>query len=71
MYFVYFMENKNVVLSQYRKELPNVDEELKIKGRKGTVLSVSHLDDRHINVHVALEKVVKKGFVDLSKKKKK
>ncbi|TYS68284.1 hypothetical protein FZC76_11135 [Sutcliffiella horikoshii] len=71
MYFVYFMENKNVVLSQYRKELPNVDEELKIKGRKGKVLSVNHVDDRHIKVHVALEKVVKKGFVDLSKKKKK
>ncbi|MGD6774851.1 MULTISPECIES: hypothetical protein [Bacillaceae] len=71
MYFVYFMENKNVVLSQYRKEFPNVDEELRIKGRKGKVLSVTHVDDHHINVHVALEKVVKKGFVDLSKKKKK
>ncbi len=71
MYFVYFMENKNVVLSQYRKELPYVDEELRIKGRKGKVLSVIHVDDRQINVQVALEKVVKKGFVDLTKKKKK
>ncbi|MCM3617483.1 hypothetical protein M3936_07820 [Sutcliffiella horikoshii] len=71
MYFVYFMENKNVVLSQFRKELPNVDEEVRIKGRKGKVLSISHVDERHINIHVNLEKVVKKGFVDLSKKKKK
>ncbi|QFT89528.1 hypothetical protein FIU87_12785 [Bacillus sp. THAF10] len=71
MYYVYFLENKNCILSQLRKQIPAVNEELRIKGRKAKVISVTNFDDSHVNVHVELEKIVKKPLVDLSKKKKK
>ncbi|CAG9621607.1 hypothetical protein [Sutcliffiella rhizosphaerae] len=71
MYYIHFLEEKNVLLSQFRKQIPVVDEELKIKGRKAKVLNVVNLNETHINVYVSLEKVVKKQLIDLSKKKKK
>jgi hypothetical protein len=71
MFVVYFLENKNLVLSQLRQKIPAIDENLTIKGRKAKVLSVTNVEGNHVHVQVALEKVVKKGFVDLTKKKKK
>ncbi|WML48371.1 hypothetical protein RCG23_24550 [Neobacillus sp. PS3-34] len=71
MFVVYFLENKNILLSQLRKSVPSVGEELKIKGRKGKVSSVTSIDDRNIHVQVVLETVNKNTLiVDNSKKKK-
>ncbi|WP_449441590.1 hypothetical protein [Ureibacillus acetophenoni] len=50
-------------MSKLTTTLPTENENINLKGRKGTVLSVEKLDDKHINVHVALEKVIKKSAV--------
>ncbi|WP_462413576.1 hypothetical protein [Neobacillus sp. Marseille-QA0830] len=72
MYAVYFYENKNLLLSQLVKRVPTVGEEVKIKGKKGKVSSVTNEED-HYHVQVVIEKVVVKknqAAADPSKKKK-
>ncbi|MBW8351733.1 hypothetical protein K0H71_20215 [Bacillus sp. IITD106] len=72
MFVVYFFENKNLLLNQLLKRVPSVGEDIIIKGRKGKVSSVEHIDERKIHVQVILEKVKKnKLMIDHSKKKKK
>lgn len=71
MFVVHFFEKKNHLLSQLRKSVPAVGEELKIKGRKGKVSSVDSVEERKFHVQVILESVNKnKLVVDNSKKKK-
>lgn len=71
MYMVHYFENKNLIVSHLVKTVPNVDQEIKLKGRKGKVLKVSNVDDRNIQVQVELEaKNKSKLLIDNSKKKK-
>ncbi len=71
MFVVYFFENKNLLLSQFLNRIPAVGDDLKIKGRKAKVSSVSNMEENKIHVQVTLEKVNKnKLVVDPSKKKK-
>lgn len=71
MFFVYFLENKNLLLSQLVNNVPAVGDKLTIKGRKGTVTSVDKVDENKFNIQVTLEKVVKKQLVAEDPKKKK
>jgi hypothetical protein len=72
MFVVYFLENKNVLLSQLLSSVPNVGDDLRIKGRKGKVTSVSKIDEQSVHVQVTLESITKAKLVlDNSKKKKK
>lgn len=59
MVVIQFFENKSLVLSQLVKDIPSVDENIKIKGRKGKVLSVKHIDEKLIHVNVEFEKFEK------------
>jgi hypothetical protein len=71
MYTVNFFENKNLLLCQLLKCVPSAGEELKIKGRKGKVLNINSVDEKHIHVQVSLEAINKnKLIVDNSNKKK-
>ncbi|MGV3464195.1 MAG: hypothetical protein ACO1OT_02755 [Heyndrickxia sp.] len=72
MMLVHFLDNKTVVLSQLRKNIPVVDENIKIKGRKGKVLSVKEIDEKQIHVQVLFDQVIKSQSLakDNSKKKK-
>ncbi|MFD2443804.1 hypothetical protein ACFSO7_07380 [Bacillus sp. CGMCC 1.16607] len=71
MFTVQFFENKNLLLSQLRKNVPSVDDDLTIKGRKGKVISVKSVDEKLVHIQVTLEKVNKnKLVIDNSKKKK-
>ncbi|WP_102346386.1 hypothetical protein [Bacillus sp. Marseille-P3661] len=71
MYSVHFFENKNLLLSQLLNQVPSVNEDLKIKGRKGKVSSVHPIDEKSVHVQIILEKVNKKApVIDQSKKKK-
>ncbi len=71
MFAVHFFENKNQLLCQLLTRVPTVGEELTIKGRKGKIVSVKNVDEKHINVQIALEAVKKNTpVVDNSKKKK-
>ncbi|WP_144510121.1 hypothetical protein [Bacillus sp. FJAT-22090] len=73
MFAVHFVENKTIVLTQALRRIPTVDEDLKIKGRKGKVTSVLEIEENIFHVYVEFEKVVNKSQAalnDLGKKKK-
>ncbi|PMC36038.1 hypothetical protein CJ195_17485 [Bacillus sp. UMB0899] len=69
MTVVQFVEDNNVVLCQLLNQVPAESDAVKIKGRKGTVLSIKNLDNL-VQVNVALEKKLKNQPVGNDKKKK-
>jgi len=70
MVAVHFFENKTLLLSQLRQNVPATGEELKIKGKKAKVLLVTDIDNTNVHIQVAVEKIVKKNPVDDAKKKR-
>lgn len=72
MFAVHFYENNIIVLTQALRNIPAVNEDLKIKGRKCKVLDVSYNDNNHVHVQIEFEKIVEKSKVaaELGKKKK-
>lgn len=70
MYAVHFFENKNQLLTQLLKTVPTEGQDLKIKGRKAKVTTVTAVDEKTIYVQVTLEPIVKKQPLDLANKKK-
>jgi hypothetical protein len=72
MFVVYFIEDKNVLLSQLLRQVPSVGDDLTIKGRKAKVSGIKAVDEKNIHVQIILEKVkqTKAAAVDPSKKKK-
>ncbi|UOE53262.1 hypothetical protein [Cytobacillus oceanisediminis] len=72
MFTVYYLDGRNVLLNQLCKSVPNEGEEVKIKGRKGKVTSVTAVEESKIHVQVELENVNKaKLAAEADKKKKK
>jgi hypothetical protein len=71
MAVVHFFENKSIVLCQLLKHIPSVDENIKIKGRKGKVLSVKKIEENLVHVHVIFEQVIKNQPISKDTKKKK
>ena len=71
MFAVHFFEKKNLLLSQLLNRVPTEGEDLKIKGRKAKVTSVTNVDEKVVHVQVVVEVVQKSKFVvDNAKKKK-
>jgi len=70
MRVVQFIENNSVVLCQLLRQIPAVDENIKIKGKKGKVVSVKDEEEKLVQVHIEFEKVVKKPLVKDTKNKK-
>lgn len=62
MVVIHFLnkENKHVILTQLLRKIPVVDAELKIKGRKGKVLSVEEKGENIFHVQVFFEPIIKK-----------
>ncbi|MGG0655509.1 hypothetical protein [Rummeliibacillus pycnus] len=56
MFTVHFFENKEIVLSQLLRKIPSVNEELKIKGRKGKIVNVVQMNDNKFNIQMVFEK---------------
>ncbi len=71
MVAVHFIENNNVVLTQLANQVPTVNEDIKIKGRKGKVLSVKNIDQNVIHVQVQFEQLTKSKVSIVDNKKKK
>ncbi|MBU9712288.1 hypothetical protein [Evansella tamaricis] len=65
MFNVNFYEKRDLVLCQLRENVPEEGEGIKLKGRKGTVLSVEKVDEK--TVHVLIETLKK---ADDSQKKR-
>ena len=71
MFAIHFYENNIAVLSQCLNQVPEVDTNIKIKGRKGKVVEVVQIEDTKYRVNVALEKINKAPlFIDDKKKKR-
>ena len=71
MFAIHFFEKNIAILSQALNRVPTVDENIKIKGRKGKVVNVSQIEDNKYHVHVELEKIIKKELILIDDKKKK
>jgi hypothetical protein len=70
LFVIHYFENNTSVLSQCLERIPQIDENLKIKGRKGKVVNVVQIEDNKYHVHVVLEKIVNKEPVLKDDKKK-
>lgn len=74
MYAVHFMEKNIIVLTQVLRDIPAINDELKIKGRKGKVISVQETEKSSFLVQIEFEKIIEKNKTatkDLGKKKRK
>ncbi|MEH6941023.1 hypothetical protein [Bacillus sp. JJ722] len=71
MVTIHFFENKTLVLSQLVNNVPSVNDEIKIKGRKGKVLRVNNVKDNVIHVHILFDQVIKTKPLAFDNKKKK
>jgi hypothetical protein len=71
MFVTHFYENKTSVLSQLLVNLPTVEENIKIKGRKAKVVQIVQIDDNNYQVSIIFEKVPKKQpLKEIGKKKR-
>jgi hypothetical protein len=57
VYVIHFFEDSTLHLVQLVNNIPSVDENIKIKGRKGKVLSVKTIEENKVHVNVLFEKV--------------
>ena len=71
MFAIHYFEKNIAVLSQCLNRVPEVDETIKIKGRKGKVVDVIQIEDNKYRVNVALEKIIKNAPLLKDDKKKK
>lgn len=71
MYGIHYYENNTLVLSQFLKSIPSVDENIKIKGRKGKVVIVKMVDEHKYQVHVVFDPIIKSPVKEIDKKKRK
>lgn len=71
MFVTHFYENKTSVLSQLLVNLPTVEEDIKIKGRKAKVVQIVQIDNNNYHVSIIFEKIQKKQPVkEIGKKKR-
>ena len=71
MFTVQFLDNKEIVLSQLLTKVPTVNEELKIKGRKGKIVNVVKVDHSKFHIHMIFEKKKKPTvLIDVENKRK-
>lgn len=70
LFAIHYLENNTPVLSQCLERIPELNEDLKIKGRKGKVMNVVQVEESKYHVHVVLEKINKNQAVLKDDKKK-
>lgn len=60
MYAIHYYEHKTEVLNLLSRTIPSIDEQVKIKGRNGKVISVLQIKENVYQVFIEFEKVVDK-----------
>ena len=61
MYSIHFYEDKTYVLNQALRNIPSIDEDVRIKGRKAKVLNVEEIKENVYYVYIEFEKIVVKS----------
>lgn len=70
MFAVHFYEKNNLFISQLLNQIPTEGAEIKLKGRKGKVISVTEIEPNKYHVQLELETVKKQSLVNNADKKK-
>lgn len=71
MFVTHFYEGKTSVLSQLLVNLPAVEENIKIKGRKAKIIEVNQIHNNNYQVRIVFEIIPKKQPIkELGKKKR-
>ncbi|MEK4629020.1 MAG: hypothetical protein ABS944_03680 [Solibacillus sp.] len=70
MYAIHYFENNTPALSQCLRRIPEIEEAVSLKGRKGKVVNVVQIAEDKYHVHIELEKIVKKEPLLKDNKKK-
>ncbi len=70
MFAVHFYEKNNLLLSQLLNQVPSLNSEIKIKGRKGKIVSINEVAENKFHIQVELEAVKKQTVVSAVDKKK-
>ncbi|NYF24379.1 hypothetical protein [Sporosarcina sp. JAI121] len=73
MYSIHFYEGNTYVLNKASRIIPSVNENVRIKGRNGIVITVQEMGENRYFVFVEFEKIVDKSkmaTIDLKKRKK-
>ncbi|WP_438317334.1 hypothetical protein [Sporosarcina sp. FA9] len=65
MYAIHYIENKTELLNVALRQIPAVDERVRIKGRNGKVISVEQMGENKYFVFVEFEKIVEKSKINL------
>jgi len=71
MFATHFVENGQILLTQLRKQLPSVHEQINIKGRKGKVIEVQKVDEKNAYVKVLMEQAKPKTTIQVQENQKK
>lgn len=61
MYSIHFYEGKTYVLNQALRNIPSIDEDVRIKGRKAKVLNMEEIKENVYYVYIEFEKIVVKS----------
>lgn len=67
MYAIHYFENKVELLNVALRQIPIVDESVRIKGRNGKIIRVEQMGDTKYFVFVEFEKIVEKSKTDYRK----
>ncbi len=73
MYSIHYYEGKTYVLNKASRIIPNVNENVRIKGRNGKIINVEKMGETKYFVFVEFEKIGDKSKLasyDTKKKKK-
>jgi hypothetical protein len=70
MIVVHYFEKNTELLNQLHNSIPSEGENVVIKGRKGKIIGIRQINDKHVHVQVELE-VIKKTQQILNDPKKK
>lgn len=71
MVTIQYYENNSLFLSQLVHQVPSVDENIKVKGKKAKVIRVDEVNKNLTHVHIVVEKIVKKTLLSKESQKKK
>jgi len=70
MFAVHFFEKNTLFISKLLNEVPAVNSEIKLKGRKGKITDVTEIAENKYHVQIELEAIKKTPLVSAIDKKK-
>lgn len=73
MVTIQYYENNTLFFSQLVSNIPAIDEDIRIKGKKAKVVRIDQINESLIHIHIIFEKIKKKSSLyakELNKKRR-